>query len=228
MALLLLDGCGVLPFDSAEGGLAQDDMQPPVDALGAPPQTSALEIHDRRHGQRTFAYTGAAQSFVVPRGVTAITVVATGGAGESDPSGPHEPHSHGGRGGRISAVLPVVSRERLAIYVGGNGSGISGGYNGGGDGGTDDNPFGRGGGGATDVREHGNGFASRILVAGGGGGAGADGNYTPPGESSGGAGGGLYADSGLWARRLRQVGRWRGWGLPECRRPRRSCRPELP
>ncbi|MFZ1016873.1 MAG: hypothetical protein WAN39_03285, partial [Candidatus Cybelea sp.] len=65
MALLLLDGCGVLPFDSAQGGLAQDDMQPPVDALDALAQTSALETHDRRHGQRTFAYTGAAQSFVV-------------------------------------------------------------------------------------------------------------------------------------------------------------------
>jgi hypothetical protein len=49
-ALAMLAGCGVLPFDSAQGRLAQDDMQPPAAALGVMPQSALTATHRAQRG----------------------------------------------------------------------------------------------------------------------------------------------------------------------------------
>jgi hypothetical protein len=114
---------------------------------------------------RTFKYTGKAQSFVVPAGVTRITVVARGAGGNSCP--------RTGRGARLHAVIPVTPQERLDIYVGGAGIGSSGGFNGGGSSGYGGGSgYDGGGGGASDVRVRPYRLRDRILVAAGGGGSG--------------------------------------------------------
>jgi Glycine rich protein len=98
--------------------------------------------------RRTFTYTGSAQSFKVPAGVTSITVDAIGAAGAG---------VAGGLGGRVRTTIPVTAGQTLTIYVGGKGStssgGSRGGFNGGANGGSGlgSNASG-GGGGASDVR----------------------------------------------------------------------------
>lgn len=146
---------------------------------------------------KTFYYTGAEQSFKVPPGVTSLHVIALGAAGASAAVSGGEPS---GYGGRVYAVIPVRPGETLGVFVGGKASGINGGFNGGGNGGP---PCGLptfGGGGASDVREGGDGLHQRVLVAGGGGGEGSDTYY---GEAVGGGGGrrtggtgGSYNDGG--------------------------------
>ncbi len=123
--------------------------------------------------QKTFYYTGHAERFVVPSGVTTIEVDAIGAAG----GGIRYPkYCYGpcfGRGGRIEAEIPVRPGETLYVRVGGKGlrapSGDAGGFNGGGTGGNGGYWGGNGGGGASDVREGGDKLKDRILVAGGGG-----------------------------------------------------------
>jgi len=178
---ILFSGCG--------------GSQPPIGAPGAMPQRAA-------HGTKTFNYTGAEQEFHVPRSVTQVSIIATGASG---PTG--KPYGYcqyyGGNGGVVKATIPVMSGEKLAILVGGEGtgagsdcgSGSSGGFNGGGSGGAGiGNANGSGGGGASDVRELGNGLNDRVLVAGGGGGGGVTtGLY---GAGNGGAGGGKIGGHG--------------------------------
>ena len=138
--------------------------------------------------QSQYNYTGSAQTFTVPAGVTSISVDAYGANGESTQSG----YCGGteGKGGRVQADLTVTPGEVLNIYVGGShywtgsGSGTPG-YNGGGSGK-------RGGGGATDIRIGGTALTDRVLVAGGGGGA-----YGCGGELADGCdGGGLTGETG--------------------------------
>ncbi|HET6276340.1 MAG TPA: glycine rich domain-containing protein [Candidatus Cybelea sp.] len=143
----------------------------------------------------TFEYTGAEQSFVVPHGVTQITVTVSGATG-----GGTGPHMMGGKGGSVTATISVTPREKLAIFVGGRGAPSSasggGGFNGGGTGGQPgmgSSTVGNGGGGASDVREGGDALSNRILVAGGGGGAGGFSGYF---AGEGGAGGGLTGKRG--------------------------------
>ncbi|HEY2473590.1 MAG TPA: glycine-rich protein [Candidatus Cybelea sp.] len=157
-------------------------------------------------GSRTFAYTGAEQTFEVPAGVTQLRIIASGGG-----SAPSQ-HSSGSNGGLLKATISVTPGEELAIYVGGageisdNGAGGSGGFNGGAAGGNGiySGSFGSGGdggGGASDVRQGGNRLRDRVVVAGGGGGAGGSycyshgtcyGGY----GGAGGAGGGENGASG--------------------------------
>ncbi|MDO7877627.1 T9SS type A sorting domain-containing protein [Hymenobacter sp. ASUV-10] len=126
-----------------------------------------------------YAYTGGLQTYLVPAGVTAVRVVATGGGG-----GIYNTVTTPAKGAVVQATLLVTPGEVLTLAVGGRGtdiahssgsSGVSvaGGYNGGGNG------AGSGaGGGATDVRRAasvgstGDYLPSRnaLLVAGGGGG----------------------------------------------------------
>jgi hypothetical protein len=86
--------------------------------------------------QSQFNYTGSAQTFTVPAGVTSISVDAYGANGESTQSG----YCGGteGKGGRVQADLTVTPGEVLNIYVGGShyytGSTSVAGYNGGGSG----------------------------------------------------------------------------------------------
>lgn len=102
----------------------------------------------------------------MPARVERIRVIAIGGEGGGAPIA---------RAGRVSALVPVTPGEILTIRVGGNGTSSSGGYNGGAPGGIIGRTTidGYGGGGASDIREHGDALSNRILVAGGGGGQGA-------------------------------------------------------
>jgi hypothetical protein len=143
----------------------------------------------------TFNYTGAEQSFLVPNGVSKITVVARGAAGAGYSSkarcGYHECF---GRGGRVYAIIPVRAGERLYVFVGGQGS-TTGGFNGGGNPGTGPSQTGGyGGGGASDVREGGEKLHDRVLVAGGGGGQGSSNYYYD--NAFGGKGGGSIGGAG--------------------------------
>ncbi len=160
--------------------------QPTTEAPG-----SVTDIEATLQSHRTFHYTGKKQSFVVPPGVRTITVVARGAGG----GGAGSDGNLSGRGGRVHAIIPVVSGERLYVFVGGTVPISSplqrGGYNGGGKPG-DFSCCGRGGGGASDVRKDGDALNDRILVAGGGGGQGAwsDGGFGGPGGGmTGGSGG---------------------------------------
>ena len=174
----------------------------------------------------TFAFTGAAETFTVPDGITALAITLTGAAGGGSASCVDGEMSQddGGLGAVVTATLAVTPGEALTIRVGGkggftevSGDNSPGGYNGGGDGGY----YGGGGGGATDIRIGGDTLADRILVAGGGGGGntgcpdtgyggnsgegGEDGNGDgqgqPPGlggtASAGGAGGGSASAGAL-------------------------------
>ncbi|WP_165494946.1 PxKF domain-containing protein [Actinomadura roseirufa] len=135
----------------------------------------------------TFSYTGAAQTFTVPAGVTSITVDASGAQGSAGEEG----GGAGGLGGQAQATLTVTPGQVLQVNVGG-----SGGFGGGGAGGPAAPGAGGGsGGGATDIRTGSFGLADRILVAGGGGGGGnCFCNVPQPGI--GGAGGGASGADG--------------------------------
>jgi hypothetical protein len=132
---------------------------------------------------KTFNYTGGAQDFKVPAGVTSLDVVVRGGAGGGYATGSYCSGPCFGRGGRIHAEIPVKSGETLYVNVGG--SGKVGGFNGGGNAGKG---YGVGnvGGGASDVREGGDKLGNRVLVAGGGG---AQGWYCKGGSGGGATGG---------------------------------------
>jgi hypothetical protein len=110
----------------------------------------------------TFTYTGDYYAWVIPAGVTAITVSLAGAQGESKTSA-------GGKGGKVSGVLDVTGGGTAYIYVGGQ-SGWNGGGTGGTGGGATMNSG--SGGGATDIRIGGTALTDRKVVAGGGGGAG--------------------------------------------------------
>jgi Glycine rich protein len=154
-------------------------------------QNAITQVHVHR---RTFQYTGREQSFKVPTGVTSITVDARGAAGAG-----HQPGYIGrpGRGGHVTATIPVQPGQTFAVFVGGKGSGRTGGFNGGGNG-TGDDCGGFGGGGASDLREGGDTLPDRILVAGGGGGMG---SFLGGGGPNGGGGGGMRGGNGNGAGR---------------------------
>lgn len=135
---------------------------------------------------QTFTFTNQPQAFVVPAGVTSVTIEAWGAKGGDGPFycyNSMDPAScasmtanKGGLGGYAKGTYPVTPGETLSIYVGGQGSTnyysvyTLGGFNGGGLPG----PYAGGGGGASDVRRGCvTGLDDRIIVAGGGGG----GNY---------------------------------------------------
>ena len=76
--------------------------------------------------QTMFWLTGAVQDFVVPAGVTSVTIVAAGAAG-----GPSSGSYPGGLGAVLGATFPVTPGETLHTLVGG-----AGGWSGGGGGGS--------------------------------------------------------------------------------------------
>lgn len=154
----------------------------------------------------TFGYTGGAQLWIVPRGVTSATFDVQGAQGGSVESSPGVSVTTGGLGGEATGDLAVRPGAPVILVVGGQG-GISlgcgggvvgaGGFNGGAPGG-DIGPTscpGSGGGGASDIRIGGSALSDRALIAGGGGGA-ANAQCIVGGESDGGAGGGLTGEPG--------------------------------
>ncbi|MFC9552741.1 glycine-rich protein [Rhodococcus sp. NPDC056960] len=139
----------------------------------------------------TFTFTGSAQSFTVPDGITSLAVTATGGRGGNS-SGTNDAIL-GGPAAVASGQLTVAAGDALYIQVGGNGGDGTGaaGYNGGGAGGE----VSGGGGGASDVRTGSGELADRQIVASGGGGAGdtyigGGGNLMGSAGQAGGGGGG--------------------------------------
>ena len=152
-------------------------MLPVVSSIVAPSKAQA-----QSGTSRTFDFTGAAQTFVVPAGVMKVTVDAFGAVAGGFSNA---------RGGRVTATIPVIPGESLAVFVGGYGLPGSdlhccaGGFNGGGSGNfVPPKISGTGGGGASDVRRGG----TKLVIAGGGGGGEA--------QYSGGHGGGLVAAPG--------------------------------
>lgn len=142
-------------------------------------------------GSQTFNFTGAAQTFRVPLGVTKLTVELWGAQGGG---------SAAGRGGYAKGVVTVIPNSIVYVYVGGQGTykggqpcGVNGGFNGGGPTGSQccsNAGSGAGsGGGATDIRLGSTSLNARVLVAGGGGGS-----YRS--TTSGGNGGGTTGSNG--------------------------------
>lgn len=172
-----------------------------------------------RLSPETFEFSGAAQSFVVPDGVTRITVEAYGAQGGNG-TGFFGDGGAGGLGGAVTATLTVTPGETLVVMVGGAAESplytptdfdAPGGYNGGGDGGADitqTSVRGAGGGGASDVRRGAGGLADRIVVAGGGGGGGGGSTVLSSDDGgAGGGGGGLAGAAGAFG-----VGSGQLWG----------------
>ena len=163
----------------------------------------------------TYSSTGEEDTFVVPRGVNSVQVVATGAPGAvgafSGSAG------SAGRGAVVSGTLTgLTAGDTLYVNVGGAPTGAEsttcfpgvdciGGFNGGGDAGLVSGEPGSGdsggGGGASDVRTQPRTVPltpsddSRLIVAAGGGGEGIPGNC---GSSSdgGGTGGDTFTDGG--------------------------------
>ena len=137
-----------------------------------------------------FYYTGVMQSFIVPAGVTSVTIEAYGAQGGTGDDG--YGYCEGGLGGYSKGDLIVTPGQTLNIYVGGQGSTYSNGNVGGWNGGGLGAQYGTDGGGASDVRINGTSLYDRVLVAGGGGGS-AIGSYI----NQGGSGGGLLGSDGI-------------------------------
>lgn len=153
----------------------------------------------------TFSYTGSAQSFIVPSGVTSINIEAWGASGQGVTVEQYTP-STGGLGGYATGDLAVTPGDVIWVYVGGTGTDGAGGFNGGAIGGFGTagsggiSGFAGSGGGASDVRIGAATLNDRIIVAGGGGGGGRDyvnGSCQPCGQGgNGGAGGGTLGVDG--------------------------------
>lgn len=138
-------------------------------------------------------YTGAAQTFVVPAGVTRLeaVVVGAGGGGSRFASAVH----HGGNGGRTTGTLAVTPREALTITVGGGGvtgfGGFRGSYGGGGASGVAGavgGVYGSAGGGMSAVWAGPKSDPAAALLVAGGGGGGAGRSQVDGGDGGGAAG----------------------------------------
>lgn len=129
-----------------------------------------------------FNFTGAVQTFVVPPGVTQVTIKTWGAQGGANWV------NNTNFGGYVKGTVSVTPGQTLYVYVGGQPTTTAGGFNGGGAG----DGAGKGGGGGTDVRTISNDLNSRLVVAGGGGGAG----YWSNLHVVGGVGGGLIGGDG--------------------------------
>ena len=121
---------------------------------------------------QAFSYTGAAQSWSIPSGVTSVLVRMWGAGGNGDYSN----HS-GGNGAGVVGTLNISSLSTLGIIVGRGGAATTTGGDGGAGGGFS-GVF------STTTYTQGN----ALLIAGGGGGAG-DGNNAAGGHASGTTGG---------------------------------------
>ena len=140
----------------------------------------SFDLKNLSSSQSIFSYTGAQQTWVVPIGVTAVTIKAFGAQGNDCNVGT------GAVGGSATAEYVVTPGETLYIFVGG--SGFNGnGYNGGA---MECGGCLQGGGGASDVRRGGTSLFNRIIVAGGGGYYGGGGGGCGNCETAGGNGSG--------------------------------------
>lgn len=148
-----------------------------------------------------FRFASTVQEFVAPADGT-YRVELWGASGGN--AGPYM----GGKGAYTGGYITLKKNQVLYVYVGGQGTNSTGGYNGGSAVATGQENYGASGGGATDIRLVGGNWdsfdslKSRIMVAAGGGGA----NYRNVtsetdqklyGSGNGGAGGGLWGYEGV-------------------------------
>jgi hypothetical protein len=134
----------------------------------------------------TFEYTGAAETWTVPYGVSESRFDVYGAEG-----GALLNAGAGGLGGRATATIAVTAAQTLQVNVGGAGKYFTAGFNGGGS-----SSSGGAGGGGSDVRFAPYELADRAIVAGGGGGSGAASHSAGGRGGAGGGTGGNGADSG--------------------------------
>ena len=158
----------------------------------ATPLNISLAGEGRDEISKTFTYTGAAEQWTIPAGVTSIVVECFGAQGGEAQGGT----GLFGKGGMAKATVPVTPADTVSVYVGGAGITIqnspTGGWNGGG--GTEcsyPSIFPGTGGGGSDIRIGGTALTDRKVVGAGGGGGG----YTSY-NAKGGDGGGLVGQSG--------------------------------
>jgi uncharacterized repeat protein (TIGR01451 family) len=144
----------------------------------------------------SFSWTGAAQTFKVPAGVSSLDVTAIGAAGGASGG------IAGGQGASVEdAALPVSAGQALTVIVGGLGSdgalrnGGAGGSPGGGGAGGDyptgspnDGGDGGGGGGFSGLLDPSSTPATPLVIAGGGGGGGRGEGTGGPGDTGSGGG----------------------------------------
>ncbi|PJJ65104.1 Ig-like domain-containing protein [Compostimonas suwonensis] len=151
---------------------------------------------------KVFTFTGAPETWVVPAGISTVTVSALGAGGGSNGDG----STAGSYGAQLTGVLNVTPGQNLIISVGGVGGTAPenrlGGWGGMGAGGGDtpDNHQGvqgGGGGGASTIETS---LGTAAFVAGGGGG---DGGY---GANEGGAGGAAGTGVGVTEQGMTAVG----------------------
>ena len=173
---------------------------------------TALPNTARAQTTTIFDFTGTNQFFVVPTGVTSLSVSMWGAGGGKS----------GGSGAFVSGLLTVTPGETLTLIVGGGGGFSTGStgnaFGGGGEGRGSVGVFtinSGGGGGRSGIRDSGN---TEVVTAGGGGGGGnstngaagglAVGNSSEGGggtQSAGGAGSGPVAPSRAEMRRVWRV-----------------------
>jgi N-acetylneuraminic acid mutarotase len=136
-------------------------------------------------GSATFTTAGT-DTFVVPAGITSITVKAWGAGGGGGGAGGRSDGGAGGGGGYATSTISVSPGDTLTISVGGGGSGGTGG------GSNNSSGAGGGGGGYSRVAR---GTNSLLIAAGGagGGGGGRTSGYT---GGAGGGGGGTSGQNG--------------------------------
>ena len=144
------------------GGLATTPVTGSITATMKPVITG-----EKVQGSQTFNTSGARQVFTAPAtGDYHIDIYGASGS----------PSSRGGtagKGGRVYGDISLTKGQQLYVYVGGQGSGKSGGTNGGGTGAGNSSGYGGGGGGYTRIDLG----STVIAVAGGGGGAGGGNGY---------------------------------------------------
>lgn len=151
-----------------------------------------------------FGFTGAAQTFTVPSGVTELAVRMYGAKGSA-------------LGDIVSGILPVTPGDVLQVNIGGAGVVVStpvgggsvvggqGGWNGGGAvAAISANEGSPGGGGASDIRVSPYSLSSRVIVAGGGGGVYAF--FAQYGWGAGAGGSGATGDGGTGGRNQGELG----------------------
>lgn len=143
---------------------------------------------ERNATQVTEYTTPGTDTFVVPAGVTSITVKMWGGGGGGGGGSTNSDGGPGGGAGYTRATLSVTPGETLNIGVGGGGT--AGTFSSGGAG--NNSGDGGGGGGHSEVNRAG----TPLLIAGGGGGGGGGDNSGNTDGGEGGAAGGTSGSTG--------------------------------
>ena len=153
----------------------------------------------------SFSETGASTTFVVPAGVTQITITATGASGQTGTVGAGT--SQAGGGGIAQGTFNVTAGSTYYVDVGGDN-----GYNGGGAAGTGGGNVAGNGGGMTWFGTSGNVVSSTMLIVAPGGGGGGGNTAGTPGV--GGSGGGTSGTAGTNASGATNNSTGGGGGTP--------------